>query len=254
MHTTTRISSWPGWLGGALLGLTLATVLASAPAHAVVFGSPANFAAGDGPRSVVVGDFNGDSRRDLAVANEFSDNVSILLGNAGGGLTGPNNIAVGDAPASVAIGQFNGDSHPDLAVANTLTSNVSVLLGDGSGGFSGPTNFAVDVHPYSVVVADFNGDSRRDLATANSGYADVSILLGNGSGGFSGPINFAVGGYPFSITAGSFNSNVDSHLDLAIANRVRTPSRSCLAPAAGVLARRPTLPSAPTRTQSRSPT
>ncbi|MGH3785693.1 MAG: calcium-binding protein [Pseudonocardiaceae bacterium] len=48
-------------------------------APAVDFTGPANFAAGDGPRSVVVGEFNGDTRPDLAVANRNSGNVSVLL-------------------------------------------------------------------------------------------------------------------------------------------------------------------------------
>ena len=43
------------------------------------FSAPTNFAAGDVPLSVAVGDFNGDGKQDLAVANFDSDNVSILL-------------------------------------------------------------------------------------------------------------------------------------------------------------------------------
>ena len=43
------------------------------------FSAPANFAVGVDPRSVAVGDFNGDGKQDLAVANAVSDNVSILL-------------------------------------------------------------------------------------------------------------------------------------------------------------------------------
>jgi hypothetical protein len=39
------------------------------------------FPAGNDPLSVAVGDFNGDGKRDLAVANSYSDNVSVLLGN-----------------------------------------------------------------------------------------------------------------------------------------------------------------------------
>jgi Ca2+-binding RTX toxin-like protein len=34
---------------------------------------------GDGPNSVAIGDFNGDTRPDLVTANIFSDNVSVLL-------------------------------------------------------------------------------------------------------------------------------------------------------------------------------
>src|SRR2546425_11577062 len=51
------------------------------------FTGPTNFAAGRFSISVAVGDFNGDSDPDLAVANHFSDNVSILPGNAGGSFT-----------------------------------------------------------------------------------------------------------------------------------------------------------------------
>ena len=43
------------------------------------FGAKTDFAAGDGPVSVAVGDFNGDSDPDLATANFDSDNVSVLL-------------------------------------------------------------------------------------------------------------------------------------------------------------------------------
>ena len=35
--------------------------------------------AGTNPRSVAVGDFNGDGKQDLAVANDASNNVSVLF-------------------------------------------------------------------------------------------------------------------------------------------------------------------------------
>ena len=48
------------------------------------FGTATNFAVGADPISVAVGDFNGDTILDLAVANSGSNNVSILLGNGTG--------------------------------------------------------------------------------------------------------------------------------------------------------------------------
>ncbi len=40
-----------------------------------------NFGVGSGPRSVAVGDFNGNGLADLAVANADSNNVSVLINN-----------------------------------------------------------------------------------------------------------------------------------------------------------------------------
>jgi hypothetical protein len=91
------------------------------------FTGAGGYGVGESPRSVAVGDFNGDGHPDLAVANAGSDNVSILLGTGGGAFTGPTNFPVGTAPSSVAVGDFNSDGHPDLSVANYGSNNVSVL-------------------------------------------------------------------------------------------------------------------------------
>ena len=127
----------------------------------------AEYIAGTTPNSVAVGDFNGDARPDLAVANYTSNTVSVLLGNGTGGFGAKTDFAVGTNPYSVAVGDFNGDARPDLAVANHSSNTVSVLLGNGAGGFGAKTDFAVGSFPYSVAVGDFNGDARPDLAVAN---------------------------------------------------------------------------------------
>ncbi|HLG16382.1 MAG TPA: VCBS repeat-containing protein [Blastocatellia bacterium] len=51
----------------------------------VSFGPKADFGTGNGSQSVAVGDFNGDGKPDLAVADDRSDTVSILLGTGTGG-------------------------------------------------------------------------------------------------------------------------------------------------------------------------
>jgi predicted NUDIX family NTP pyrophosphohydrolase len=99
--------------------LVAPSALAQTP---VSFTGPTNFRTGDGPVSIAAGNFNGDQDPDLAVANEFSDNLSVLLGGAGGGFGTATNFPTGDFtfPFSVAAADFNADQDPDLAVASIL--------------------------------------------------------------------------------------------------------------------------------------
>jgi len=73
--------------------------------------------------------------RTLAVANYYSNNVSILPSNGDGTFQPPVNYAVGTNPVSLAAGGFNGDRKRDLAVVNSGSNSVSVLLGKGDGTF-----------------------------------------------------------------------------------------------------------------------
>src|SRR6185369_3734901 len=95
------------------------------------FGAPTHFvagsASGSSPFAVTVGDLNGDLKLDLAVANNGTANVSILLRTGTGSFSAPTNFTVGSNPRFIAIADFNGDNKPDLAVANTFANNVSIL-------------------------------------------------------------------------------------------------------------------------------
>ena len=188
-------------------------------------GSP--FAAGAGPISVAVGDFNSDGNEDLAIANEHSNNVTVRLGAGDGTFaTQPaaSPFAAGTDPDSVAVGDFNSDGNEDLAIANAGSNNVTVRLGAGDGTF--PTQPAGSPYatgafsfPISVAVGDFNSDGNEDLAIANDGSGNVTVRLGAGDGTFATqpPASpFAAGRDPFSVAVGDFNSDGDE--DLAVAN------------------------------------
>jgi hypothetical protein len=79
----------------------------------------------------------------LAVANQGSATVSILLGNGNGTFGAPTNFAVGSAPSSVAVGDFDGDGRQDLAVADQFSNTVSILLNGTAVVFGGPLLAAV---------------------------------------------------------------------------------------------------------------
>src|SRR6266699_1255197 len=144
---------------GCSLGLVLAmaqwgVALAQAdgcakPSFAIL---PALIEVGLNTQSIAVGDFDGDRKADLAVANRSSGTVSVLLGRGDGTFQTAVNYAAGYQPSSVALGDFNGDGKTDLAIANNVFSNstVSVLLGKGDGSFQALASFPTGPNPRSV--------------------------------------------------------------------------------------------------------
>ena len=114
------------------------------------------------PDAIVAGDFTGDGRTDLAVANLYGGNVSVLLGNGDGTFQPQVTYAVGVNPDAIVAGDFTGDGRTDLAVANRGDNNVSVLLSNGDGTFSDAGKFVTTPHA-TPLVADVNGDGTNDV-------------------------------------------------------------------------------------------
>jgi hypothetical protein len=195
------------------------------------FAPQQTFATGSNPFSVAVADVNNDGKPDLAVANENSNTVSVLLNTTAPGATTPSfapqqTFATGSTPLSVAVADVNGDGRPDLAVANENSNTVSVLLNTMAPGATAPSfapqqTFATDLFPTSVAVADVNGDGRPDLVTTNQGSDTVSVLLntkapGSTTPNFAAQQTFATGRVPFSVAVADFNG--DGKPDLVMTN------------------------------------
>ena len=102
--------------------------------------SPETYFVGTAPASVTVADINGDGIPDMLVANQGSNDVSVIFGsyNANGdwvGIPGPRLKSGGDGPIAVIVADLTGNSVPDLAVVNGGSGTVTLLPGVGGGFF-----------------------------------------------------------------------------------------------------------------------
>ena len=187
----------------------------------------------DGSDAVAIADLNGDGKLDLAVANEFSDTVSVLLGNGNGTFETPVSYSSGGTqPLAIAIADVNGDKIPDLIVTNVTPgtgdptySEVSVLLGNGNGTFQTAVGYSSGGYfNYSVAIADLNGDGHPDLVVANycpsfnsCANGVVGVLLGKGDGTFQPTVSLNSGGGAAAAVAVA-DIDGDGHVDIVVAN------------------------------------
>jgi len=183
------------------------------------FVNPQTPATGNQPDGIAVGDFNGDGKPDLAIANYTDNTVTILLGNGDGTFTASaTSPATGINPIALVAGDFNGDGKADLAVVNNGDNTMTVLLGNGDGTFT-PAGAAVStgINPLSVAAGDFNGDGIADLAVANYSDNTLMVFLGNGDGTFTATTtNSPTINGPSFVAVGDFNN--DGIADLAVTN------------------------------------
>lgn len=137
------------------------------------------YATGTDPVFISTADFTNNGIEDLAIANNGSNTVSILLGNGNGTFTAATNpqVPAGTAPTSIAIGDFNVDGLADLAVADKSDNAVSILLNLGGGLFGPNFELPVGTAPVSIASAVFSSNNLPDVAVANSGSANVTVIL-----------------------------------------------------------------------------
>jgi FG-GAP-like repeat len=128
-----------------------------------------------GSSSVLVADFNGDGKLDVAAKG------LMLLGNGDGSLKGNDAIVFAGSVQGGVAGDFNGDGSPDIVTSDG--SNVKVLLNDGTGKFVQAYSYANSAIP--IMAADFNHDGKLDLLLeVPSGSLALSVMFGNGDGTF----------------------------------------------------------------------
>ena len=141
---------------------------------------------------VALGDFNGDTHLDAAVANggifnslsSTQHSIAVFFGDGTGKLDPvPSSIDLGSEVADVEVGDFDNDGNLDVLAAvpdfvSTFGGGV-VIRGNGDGTFDAENKVslpALGIGTVSVATADLDKDGRLDVVLGNEG-----LFIGSGS-------------------------------------------------------------------------
>jgi hypothetical protein len=170
-----------------------------------------------GTPAVVVADFNGDDKMDIAIVNSSRQSVDVLLGKGDGTFGRGPTLHFADVPFAIVAGDFNADGKTDLAVTSVQSPNyskpgkVNVFLGNGDGTFVEPPRVtSVGANPQSIATADFDEDGKADVVVTtldNTAVRRVQVLFGAGDGTFGKIHNLDAGQHPWAVGVGRFTKS-----------------------------------------------
>ncbi len=161
---------------------------------------------------LVVADFNGDKKLDIAVTDDYSQTVSVYL-NDGTGKFGSPVTSTFTVPSIggfglIVAGDVNEDGKQDLIVGPIAGVQYDVvLLGNGDGTFTEKGQITTSYGFVSAALVDINGDKHLDLIAGGNG--SVYVHLGDGQGNFTPkPLtNYQGGDLYTGVTIGDFNGD-----------------------------------------------
>ncbi|CAF0831924.1 unnamed protein product [Adineta steineri] len=185
------------------------------------FGSVKTLSVGNGSflQGITVADFNGDTYLDIAVANEYQNNVRVFFGDGKQTFIAQTTLYTGRSswPNAIAAADFNSDGYKDIAVVNYYARNVGIFLAYGNGSFQAQqTSFTGGYYnPVAFNVADFNSDGRFDVAVLYGSDNSIGVLFGLGNGTLGSTAKFVLGDKLITteVAVGDFNG--DGYLDIS---------------------------------------
>jgi hypothetical protein len=160
--------------------------------------------------SLVVADFNGDGRPDIAVTNRVygqEGSVMVFFGKGQGKFAKPTRYNLSGGPFSIVAGDLNRDNHPDLVVTQFDGNSVAVFMNTGQGKFKLTNTYPVNFgEPRGPALADLRHNGILDLVV--SAADGVDVYPGNGDGTFGTSTSYStggIGGSPTDSVVADFN-------------------------------------------------
>jgi hypothetical protein len=184
----------------------------------------APYASDHGTVAVALGDFNNDSRLDIAAVNRDGNSLSILTNQAtmlGTFTTKSFPINAGSTPVTLAVGDAyvaNGTLDVFVGLNINPPANLNLFRGDGTGNMSPtiPAGNSQGKAPRSVLLTDVNGDGINDFIVANESNNVVYVEIGGITIGM--PVYYPVGAGPTHLAAADLTG--DGLPELLVVNSV----------------------------------
>ncbi|RJQ53005.1 MAG: hypothetical protein C4521_08860 [Actinobacteria bacterium] len=137
-----------------------------------------DFAVGQNPFAVAIGDVNQDRRNDIVATAYGEDQVTVAIQNTAGYFFKPVNFQTGPQPMGVTVADVTADGANDIIVANSHGNSIGVFTQNTSqpGIFSNEATFPAGWYPYSVGTGDLDGDGGTEIVVTNSNDDNIAVL------------------------------------------------------------------------------
>src|SRR5688572_17845941 len=145
------------------------------------------------PNAIVVSDFDGDGKADLATPNNYStagaSSVSVLRNTSSSGTISfapKQDLATVAGSYAIVAADIDGDGKPDIVSSCTFSSTISVFRNTSTTGiisFAPKVDFTTGSDPFGIVTGDIDGDGKTDIAVINFFSQTLSVFRNTGSPG-----------------------------------------------------------------------
>lgn len=198
------------------------------------FASKVDFAIGNNPTRLVLGDMDGDGRVDMVVTNNSNDSVSVFRNTSISGTITLSSFAPRisyktiHSPLNkkdISLADLDGDGKLDIVVSGNSDSisifrNTSIIGVISTNSFASQIYISKGVGVSQIAIGDLDGDGKPDIIT-NSTYYTISIFKNISTSGsittnsFANKVDFNVSGTSRPYL---FDLNGDGKSDIVIAN------------------------------------